>query len=50
MFLIVVPEVERSNCPQEQQQGSGDEHRDPGLQEAAGGGGLDRHGGIGLYG
>lgn len=48
VFLIVVPEVECSDCPEQQQEGPGDEHRNPGLQQTAGGSGLHGHGGVGL--
>lgn len=48
VFLVVVPEVECSDCPEQQQEGPGDEHRNPGLQQTAGGGGLHGHGGVGL--
>lgn len=48
MFFIVVPEVESPRGAEQQQEGPRDQHRDPGLQEAAGGGRLDRHGGVGL--
>lgn len=46
VFIIVVPEVKSSDCSQEQQKCSGNEHSDAGLEEASGGGGLD--GGVGL--
>lgn len=48
MFFIVVPEVESPGGAQEQQEGPRDEDRDAGLEKAAGGGGLDGHGGVGL--
>ncbi|TNN62537.1 hypothetical protein EYF80_027240 [Liparis tanakae] len=38
-------EVESSDGPQQQEESPGDEHRDAGLEEAAGGGGLHGHGG-----
>lgn len=48
VFLIVVPEVKSPRGAEQQQEGPRDEHRHPGLQEAAGGGGFDGHGGVGL--
>lgn len=47
MFLVV-PEVESSDGAEQQQHGPGDEHGDPDLQQAAGGGRLDGHGRVGL--